>query len=887
MIIKYHWLLILYFSLAHFAHAMAPPIVLEKDQVYPIGPYVDVLEDRDGSLTIEQVKTAPWQHRFTTNTTESINFGMTNSTYWFRFSVQNNAAESRHLSLDTKRSGIDLLDVFISRSSEWEHWRTGDSIPFQQRPIKYRDFVFHFVLEAAETRTVYIRMQAPRDGVRLPAELIDTSQFLLNRHNYEQISTLIYGVVIAMMLYNLLLFIVIKDSAPLYYACFGLSVLLAEITYRGYGFQYLWPNWPWLNEFSVTLSAYLICSSILMLTKQFLELTQHSKRLNQILKVLTAFSVLNMILVFFIPPVASTYLVTATLLVVFPTVLFTSFYIWLKGVHAARYLSLAWSTIIIPFPIASLSIIGVIPESSWTTISLYFGLLILFISLSLGLTIRINIFRQEKIAEQEQHLKLQKSYSAQLETANETLQEMSSELHRRANYDALTALPNRHLLLDRLKHEVLNAQRDESCLALMFLDLDRFKIINDNLGHHIGDQLLVEVANRLQEALRQNDTISRLGGDEFVVMLHNIKQPDYAALAAKKIANALQQPFIIQGHTLHISTSIGIAICPQDGTDVETLMKRADASMYQSKQRGVGSYSFYEESLENESQKKLSLETRLRQALEDDALELVFQPQHNARTHKISGVEALIRWHDDELGTIPPSQFIPIAEEAGFISELDWWVIKRTCHQIEEFQAKQLNGLKISINISPCHFMQANFAEQVLDIIDSHQIPRHLLEFEITEETFLGDAEQIQNVLIELREAGISIAIDDFGTGYSSLSYLRSFAVDTLKLDGCFIRDLETNKASRGIVAASILLGQNLGLKVVAECVENQEQLDFLAKHQCDVIQGYFFSKPLSTVELAEYKPFLKHSDNVLHLSPATKQHDEDVMMDNNLALLS
>ncbi|MEM7020559.1 MAG: bifunctional diguanylate cyclase/phosphodiesterase, partial [Pseudomonadota bacterium] len=339
-----------------------------------------------------------------------------------------------------------------------------------------------------------------------------------------------------------------------------------------------------------------------------------------------------------------------------------------------------------------------------------------------------------------------------------------------------------------------------------------------------------------------------------VILLHNVDQQDYAARVAEKVAEALQKPFVLQDHTLHISTSIGIAICPQDGDDAETLMKRADASMYESKRRGMGMYSFYESHLEHESQRRLSLETQLHQALENDAFELVYQPQHNVVDNSMAGVEALLRWHDKGLGTVSPNHFISVAEEIGLMDELDWWVMQRACQQIADFGTKGLGNLNIAINVSARHFMQADFVKRTFEIIEAHRIPPHLLGIEITEETFLGGVEQIQQVLAALREAGINITIDDFGTGYSSLNYLRNFSVDALKLDGCFVKELETSHACQGIVNASILLGQNLGLRVVAEHVENRAQFEFLKQHQCDGMQGYYFSAPLTARQLFEYK---------------------------------
>ena len=421
----------------------------------------------------------------------------------------------------------------------------------------------------------------------------------------------------------------------------------------------------------------------------------------------------------------------------------------------------------------------------------------------------------------------------------------TEQINHRANYDALTELPNRYLLLDRLKQSIRNIKRRGGKLALLYLDLDRFKIVNDNLGHMVGDKLLIAVAQRLTNALREEDTVSRLGGDEFVILMENVVSTDDVESVAKLIISSLKKPFEIMGHTLHASTSIGIAIYPTDGEDESILMQHADVSMFQAKKTGSGQFMFYDPAFELESRDRLGMETDLRKAMANDEFMMVFQPIHNLKTNQLSGFEALLRWNRNGEGVITPDLFLPVAEEIGLMKKLEKWVVECVCLFIQSQDQRLVENLHFSINLSPGCLRDSDFVKTMVQIISDYDVAPSLLEIEITEETFLKATDAVYARLNYLKEFGLSIAIDDFGTGYSSLSYLRNYPVDTLKIDGCFINDLETNKSSRGIISSTISLGHSLGMTMVAEGVETREQLEFLKRNNCDLIQGHHYSKPL------------------------------------------
>jgi len=422
------------------------------------------------------------------------------------------------------------------------------------------------------------------------------------------------------------------------------------------------------------------------------------------------------------------------------------------------------------------------------------------------------------------------------------------KLYYLAHYDALTDLPNRILFTETLKHEITNASRNNSKIALFFLDLDHFKIINDTLGHSAGDDLLKEVSRRLQGCIRENDMLSRQGGDEFTCQLLNIQDPINAAIIAKKMLAEMVKPLHIQGKELFISSSIGISIYPDDATEIETLMKYADTAMYHAKDTGRNAYIFYKDDVQERSSKRFDLELKLRKALEKNEFELYYQPKYNSKHEKICGMEALIRWNQPEMGLVSPIDFISIAEETGLIVPIGAWVINEACRQIKEWQDTGFSGLNttVAVNLSGRQFHTDNLLNTVSQSIKRYDIKSEFLDLELTESMLMEDVNDTLKVLNELHDYGICLSIDDFGTGYSSLSYLKRFPITTLKLDRSFVMGLPNDEDDKQIISATIALAHGLDMKVVAEGVETIEQLNWLKQMKCDEIQGYYFSKPLN-----------------------------------------
>ncbi|MEP5764266.1 MAG: EAL domain-containing protein [Halieaceae bacterium] len=460
--------------------------------------------------------------------------------------------------------------------------------------------------------------------------------------------------------------------------------------------------------------------------------------------------------------------------------------------------------------------------------------------------------------------------TAQLSKRNEELNEAvkqvtqtKNRLRQLAYYDGLTSLPNRQLFTEQLDMLLRMAKREGQIIALLFLDLDNFKRINDSLGHSAGDMLLREVATRLSACVRNSDLlakyvdseakigVSRLGGDEFTVVLNNIDTPDTAGDIAERLLESLQAPMIIEGHELVITPSVGIALAPQDAETVEELLKLADTAMYHAKAAGRNKYSFYASSMKGSGVGRLKLETELRKAIERDELVLHYQPQVDTMTGEIRGAEALIRWNHPKHGMVPPIRFIPLAEEMGLIVDIGSWTLQEAARQSKLFQEQGLKTPKIAVNVSSLQF-NASFTKHVQQILNNAKLEPSYLEVELTEGVIMNNAKASIEALHDLKQLGVSISVDDFGTGYSSLSYLSKFPLDELKIDRSFVIDFDKSVNSASLVSAIIAMGKSLNLSLVAEGVDMDEQFLFLRDNEVDIIQGYLFSKPVPGDELAE-----------------------------------
>jgi diguanylate cyclase (GGDEF)-like protein/PAS domain S-box-containing protein len=429
---------------------------------------------------------------------------------------------------------------------------------------------------------------------------------------------------------------------------------------------------------------------------------------------------------------------------------------------------------------------------------------------------------------------------------------MSVRMTHSAQHDVVTNLPNRLLLNDRISQAIVLAHRQHKSLAVIFLDLDRFKYINDSLGHAVGDKLLQSVSRRLLAGVRGSDTVSRQGGDEFVILLSEISHPEDAATSAKKILLSLSAPHSIAGQDLHVDGSIGISVYPGDGEDAETLIKNADTAMYHAKESGRNNFQFFKAEMNLRAVERQSLESNLREALEREEFLLHYQPKVNLDTGEITGVEALIRWQHPVRGLVAPAQFVPIAEDCGLILPIGRWVLREACRQAREWQEAGLPFNRISVNVSATEFRAKNFLAEVSASLKETGLDARYLDLELTESVLMHHAESSSTILHALKAIGVHLAVDDFGTGYSSLSYLQQFPIDILKVDKSFIHQLAGGLDDSPIVGAIISMGKSLKLRVIAEGIETQQQLAFLQAQRCGEGQGYLFSRPIAAAQFTD-----------------------------------
>lgn len=442
------------------------------------------------------------------------------------------------------------------------------------------------------------------------------------------------------------------------------------------------------------------------------------------------------------------------------------------------------------------------------------------------------------------------SLEDKVKARTDELFELTKKLEYQAYHDPLTGLANRAMLDESLHGAINFAQRHGHQLSLFFLDLDRFKGINDSLGHDVGDRLLINLGGKLRSCLRSSDTLARLGGDEFAVLLQDTP-PEKAAEIAQKLIDTISEPVEVDGYNLQVTTSIGISVYPDDGKTASTILKNADTAMYSSKEAGRNQYSFYAQEMNARTERRMKLESKLRQAVRDNSFKVYYQPKWDAATLAPIGLEALIRWIDPEEGFISPAEFIPLAEDCGLIGDIDQWVMKTACQEVMSFYDDEPE-LLLSVNFSAAHFLRQNVSQQVKELLKETQYPAHRLELEITETVIASEMADVYEQLSEIRALGVEISIDDFGVAYSSLSRLKQLPLNTLKIDRSFIQDIGHDDDDEVIVRTIIDMAHNLNLKVVAEGVETEAQYQFVHQHSCDAVQGFLFAKPHPISSLRE-----------------------------------
>lgn len=483
------------------------------------------------------------------------------------------------------------------------------------------------------------------------------------------------------------------------------------------------------------------------------------------------------------------------------------------------------------------------------TYSMVIIMLLAYIYYSASIAYRFSKNFREILLEKiktDEHLQEQK-------TSNNKIIEQKDALDYKANHDDLTDLPNRNLLNDRLNHGMEKAKRNSELLAVCFIDLDNFKIINDSLGHDIGDKVLKKVTKRLQQTIRSHDTLARWGGDEFIVIMEGLKDSEDASILAQKILEVLTLPCELEGQELYVTSSIGISIYPKDSTNLDSLIKYADSAMYKAKDEGKNNFQYYSQDMTKKVFERVVMESSMRVAIKNKEFAVYYQPQVDARNNKLTGMEALVRWNHPVLGLIPPYEFLPLAEENGLIIEIDKLVMDMAMSQYSQWRKEKFNKCVLSLNVAVKYLEQDEYIPNLKENIKKYSIDVRYLVLELTESDVMKNPENTIKKLHELSALGVNIAIDDFGTGYSSLSYLKRLPIDELKIDKSFIDDIPDSEGGVAIVKAIIAMANTIDLTIVAEGVENKLQKDYLVKNGCNIIQGYYYSKPIPENEMLEF----------------------------------
>jgi diguanylate cyclase (GGDEF)-like protein/PAS domain S-box-containing protein len=946
--------------------------------------YFDVLEDSTQNLTLADVQNSAIASTFKSSlgAGEALGLGYTASAYWLRLSIHNDTDAELVKFLEIGYSNLSTVQLYQNNKTNTPHATlTGSALPFNTRAYAHHYFIFPLKLAPHTTQVLHLRLQSI-DSLLVPARLWEPQAF----HKYERtdynFQALYFGMAIAMILFNLLLFLVLKESIYLLYVVFVFFSTLTLAAQNGLAQQYIWPHassWPNIANFigfSVSIAALLFFMRAMLSTRQTYPKLDRWIKGFIFLHFLAAIAIL-VDAQKFSPTVVILNLSSAFL------ILGSGIYAASRQQRSAYFFVTAFAMIILGGILTIMRSFGLLPTNMLTLNAMQFGSALEMVLLALALADRFNVARREKAQAQRDALTAQQKlvealqssekelesrvaertaelriaatafeshecsivtdadgiilkvnsaftemtgYSAK-EVTGQTTRILKSGLHDPAFYDGMwarilnsgswqgeiwnrhksgeifskwltinavkndngiithyvgtlqditdrkvaedriaelaffdpvTNLPNRTLLKDRLKQTMTAGNRSGTYGAVLMLDLDHFKTLNDTLGHAKGDLLLQLVATRLLSSVREEDTVSRLGGDEFVVILGNLS--DFADEAAKftelignKLLKILQQPYEL-GELDHInSASIGATLFKGHSASIDDLLKQADLAMYKSKDSGRNNFHFFDIAMESAIMQRFSLESAMSIALEDNQYLLHYQPQMLGESH-VTGAEVLVRWQHPQRGMVSPAEFIPLAEASGFILPLGRWVLSSACIQLAAWSTQpEVSHLTLAVNVSARQFRQTNFVDQVLDIISETGANPHKLKLELTESLLVENVQDIIDKMSKLKSQGVRFSLDDFGTGYSSLTYLKRLPLFQLKIDQSFVRDIMVDANDAAIAQTIVTLAQSLGLEVIAEGVETEAQRDFLARSGCQAFQGYLYSRPLPLAGFEEY----------------------------------
>lgn len=805
-----------------------------------LGRQLAVYEDREGTAGFDQIVNDA-SLKWLPSLQETPNYGYTDSTFWFKTRFRNTSERPLERLLVVSYPLLDQLTLYRVASSHIDYVVTGDILPFASRPVQSRDFVFPLLLPPGEDVVIYLRARS-QGAVQLPISLWEPDAFHIEDAELIGGHSIYYGMLLVMVFYNLFLYFSIREKAYLYYVGFVSLFLIMQTGMNGVLFQYAYPDWPQIHQLSILLAVPLTTLFSCLFTLNFLNLKTLSPRLTRILQGAAVLACLAILGAFILPYSYSTRFSVALVAPISILILISGPLAWKKGNKAARYFVLAWILLLMGTTLAALNKFGLIPRTTLTEYGLQWGSAIEALLLSFALADRLNREREARILAQK----------AIIEQAS--LREVAEErLIYQATHHGLIGFPNATLLKKRVE-ELLGANEVEP-FALVLVHLRRFHEINKTLGHDNADQVLKLIARRLAVGVCDSPHVTLIEscGDELHWVAHLdgvtfgfLILPASQSLVGSyvpELMESLVEPIEFDGLRIDLGVMIGVALAPEHGNDAATLMRHAQIGLDVANSRDNG-FAIYSPDLDSYSAKRLGLMGDLRKAIQEDELTLSFQPQVNMTLGFVTGLEALVRWQHPQHGFIPPDEFIPMAEATGLIKPLTVWVLERAVSAAVQLLEAGF-PLTISVNISAINLREANFVSNVCDILTRYRLPENQLILEITESAIMSDPDLALRVLKDLHEHGVQIAIDDFGTGHSSLSYIRKLPAQEIKIDRSFVMEMDKVNDDAVIVETTLSMCHNLGYRMVAEGIENDDVYRLLERMKCDYAQGYFMARPM------------------------------------------
>jgi len=813
---------------------------------------IQFMEDANNHYTFDQILSGTLDQHFITAPDKHLSFGFSQSTYWLKLDIQyySNIVSQKDWLLELGYPQLDQITLFTPQEDgSYSTYETGDAFEFKNRQFEHINFLFKISTSNEKIQTFYLKIKS-NSAIELPIFIWDQDEFLVHSNIQQIVYGLFYGFAIAMILYNLFLYTGIRDPSYLFYAFYITCFVTVLAMVDGHAYQYLWPEQPWWTGRGVLFIAAASTIWSLLFTKHFLKTAKTFPLGDKILKWGLAFSVFCMVFTIIstqrklvgIVLIGYGSLMTLTTLLVGIGCL-------LKDYRPARYFIYAYGAFFTGILISSLRAIDILPINIATLNAPKIGSAMEILLLSLALADRINEERRARL----------KALAAQNETKSHLINTEKKLIHS-AFHDSLTGLPNLAGLQHKGPHIVQQARQKEQEFATFIIYLSNFREINNTLGRTNGDKLLQMVTQRLHDTLKSIDASINLEREaespSYVALTESVT---YSAIirfqsiqqikqAAELINSALKQPFQFKGMSLTVSTQIGISLYPEHGQTFDTLIRNAHIAMGHAISQHE-TFTFFDHNLDTFSSRRLSLMGELEQAIEQDTLELYFQPQVNFQSERVEGVEALLRWNHPELGFIPPDEFIVLAEQSGTIKNLTYWVLNSALEQLADLNRRGY-PLTMSVNLSATNLLDPDISNVISKLLTEHEVTPNQLILELTETAMMEDPHKAQDVLVHLTRLGLHVSIDDFGTGYSSLAYLKQLPVSEIKIDRSFITDLTVNEDDVNIVSTTLSMGHNFGLKVVAEGIEDRETFNMLKDMGCDLAQGYFLSKPICMKDL-------------------------------------